>query len=631
MRISWMIGGAQGSGVDTSANIFGNAVAANGYYIYGNREYYSNIKGRHSYFNLTISDKPPRSIAQQVEILTTFDAETIFQHFTEVKDVLIYNTEVENTKVEQVQSMEPEIAEEVTKILKEKGYGTTVKDVISYLQKEKGVKVIPINYMEILKKVADQAKVPLSVADRAKNTIAIAASYKLLGLKEQYLINSINRTFRQEVFSKINTIAAQLVMQNIQPMYNLPELPNSDDKINLDGNTAVAIGKIYGGLRFQSYYPITPASDESVFIEAHQNVFTIDPKTGEKRKSTIVVVQAEDELAAINMASGAALTGVRAATATSGPGFSLMAEGIGWAGMNEAPVVVTYYIRGGPSTGQPTRTSQADLMFALNVSHGEFPRIVIASGDHVEAFQDAIWALNLAQKYQTPVIHLVDKALANSYSIIPKSFLGMENIRIEKGKIVINANNDYKRFEFTDDGISPFAPLGTARMHYTGDEHDEYGFIAEAAGNREKMYEKRIKKLFTADKEIPEEDRVKIYGNTSSNIAILTWGSPKGAILDAMEELESESIKPMLVQIRMFNPFPKNLMKKLLGDKEIIIDVEGNYFGQAGQVLKLNTGIEPTNYILKWNGRPMMRDEVKEGIKAVIQKGEKRVILHGGA
>jgi 2-oxoglutarate ferredoxin oxidoreductase subunit alpha len=626
-----MIGGAQGSGVDTSANIFGNAVAANGYYIYGNREYYSNIKGRHSYFNLTISDKPPRSIAQQVEILTTFDAETIFQHFTEVKDVLIYNTEVENTKVEQVQSMEPEIAEEVTKILKEKGYGTTVKDVISYLQKEKGVKVIPINYMEILKKVADQAKVPLSVADRAKNTIAIAASYKLLGLKEQYLINSINRTFRQEVFSKINTIAAQLVMQNIQPMYNLPELPNSDDKINLDGNTAVAIGKIYGGLRFQSYYPITPASDESVFIEAHQNVFTIDPKTGEKRKSTIVVVQAEDELAAINMASGAALTGVRAATATSGPGFSLMAEGIGWAGMNEAPVVVTYYIRGGPSTGQPTRTSQADLMFALNVSHGEFPRIVIASGDHVEAFQDAIWALNLAQKYQTPVIHLVDKALANSYSIIPKSFLGMENIRIEKGKKVINANNDYKRFEFTDDGISPFAPLGTARMHYTGDEHDEYGFIAEAAGNREKMYEKRIKKLFTADKEIPEEDRVKIYGNTSSNIAILTWGSPKGAILDAMEELESESIKPMLVQIRMFNPFPKNLMKKLLGDKEIIIDVEGNYFGQAGQVLKLNTGIEPTNYILKWNGRPMMRDEVKEGIKAVIQKGEKRVILHGGA
>jgi len=626
-----MIGGAQGSGVDTSANIFGNAVAANGYYIYGNREYYSNIKGRHSYFNLTISDKPPRSIAQQVEILTTFDAETIFQHFTEVKDVLIYNTEVENTKVEQVQSMEPEIAEEVTKILKEKGYGTTVKDVISYLQKEKGVKVIPINYMEILKKIADQAKVPLSVADRAKNTIAIAASYKLLGLKEQYLINSINRTFRQEVFSKINTIAAQLVMQNIQPMYNLPELPNSDDKINLDGNTAVAIGKIYGGLRFQSYYPITPASDESVFIEAHQNVFTIDPKTGEKRKSTIVVVQAEDELAAINMASGAALTGVRAATATSGPGFSLMAEGIGWAGMNEVPVVVTYYIRGGPSTGQPTRTSQADLMFALNVSHGEFPRIVIASGDHVEAFQDAIWALNLAQKYQTPVIHLVDKALANSYSIIPKSFLGMENIRIEKGKIVINANNDYKRFEFTDDGISPFAPLGTARMHYTGDEHDEYGFIAEAAGNREKMYEKRIKKLFTADKEIPEEDRVKIYGNTSSNIAILTWGSPKGAILDAMEELESESIKPMLVQIRMFNPFPKNLMKKLLGDKEIIIDVEGNYFGQAGQVLKLNTGIEPTNYILKWNGRPMMRDEVKEGIKAVIQKGEKRVILHGGA
>ncbi|WP_338598314.1 2-oxoacid:ferredoxin oxidoreductase subunit alpha [Sulfolobus tengchongensis] len=632
MRISWMIGGAQGSGVDTSANIFGNAVAANGYYIYGNREYYSNIKGRHSYFNLTISDKPPRSIAQQVEILTSFDAETIFQHFNEIKDVLIYNTEVENTKVEQVQSMEPEIAEEIIHFLKEKGYGTTVKDVINYLKKDKGIKVIPIDYQEILKKVADQAKVQLSVADRAKNTIAIAASYKLLGLKDQHLFNSISRTFKQEIFAKINTVAAQLTMQNIQPIYNLPELPNNEEKINLDGNTAVAIGKIYGGLRFQSYYPITPASDESVYIEAHQTVFTIDPKTGEKRKSTVVVVQAEDELAAINMASGAALTGVRAATATSGPGFSLMVEGIGWAGMNEVPVVITYYIRGGPSTGQPTRTSQADLMFALNAGHGEFPKIVIASGDHMEAFQDATWALNLAQKYQTPVIHLVDKALANSYSIIPKKFLGMENVKIERGKIIINANiPELKRFEITDDGISPFAPLGTTRIHYTGDEHEEYGFISEASKNRERMYEKRIKKLFTADKEIPEEDRVKVYGDTNSKIAIITWGSPKGAILDAMEELENEGIKPMLIQIRMFNPFPKNLMKKLLSGKEFIIDVESNYFGQAGEVLKLNTGIEPTHYILKWNGRPMMRDEVKEGIKQIVQKGEKRVVLHGGA
>jgi 2-oxoglutarate ferredoxin oxidoreductase subunit alpha len=137
--------------------------------------------------------------------------------------------------------------------------------------------------------------------------------------------------------------------------------------------------------------------------------------------------------------------------------------------------------------------------------------------------------------------------------------------------------------------------------------------------------------LFTADKEIPEENRVNIFGNTDSKIAIITWGSPKGAILDAMEELESEGIKPMLIQIRMFSPFPKNLMKKLLSGREFIIDVESNYFGQAGEVLKLNTGIEPTHHILKWNGRPMMRDEVKEAIKAVVQKGERKVVLHGGA
>lgn len=204
----------------------------------------------------------------------------------------------------------------------------------------------------------------------------------------------------------------------------------------------------------------------------------------------MVVVQSEDELAAINMAIGASLTGVRAATATSGPGFSLMAEGIGWAGMNEAAVVITYYIRGGPSTGQPTRSSQADLLFALNVGHGEFPRIVIASGDHVEAFRDAVWAFNLAERYQTPVIHLVDKGLANAYSIFDEDELDLNSLKIERGKLVCCPAEGYKRFEITKDGISPRVPLGEALMMYSGDEHDEEGHIREESENRIRMYEK---------------------------------------------------------------------------------------------------------------------------------------------
>ncbi|NON62722.1 2-oxoacid:ferredoxin oxidoreductase subunit alpha [Acidianus sp. RZ1] len=620
MKISWMIGGAQGTGVDTSANIFGNALAEAGYYIYGNREYYSNIKGRHSYFNLTISDKRTHSIRQKVEILASFDAETVFQHFDDVTKVIIYNTGVKDTSIDRVQSMEPEVAERVKAKLKSAGFDTTVGGALKYAE-NKGVKTIEVNYDEILKKVASAMSVPLSVAERGKNTAAIAASYSLLGLNRSHLFNAIKRTFRQETFVKLNSLVVE--QTSVPSMFNLNEIPREGRRVQLDGNTAVAMGKIYGGIGFQSYYPITPASDESFYIEEHQEVLYEDPETGDKRKRTIVVVQAEDELAAVNMAIGASLTGVRAATATSGPGFSLMAEGIGWAGMNEAPVVVTFYMRGGPSTGLPTRTSQSDLLFAMHAGHGEFPRIVIASGDHAESFADAVLAFNLAERYQTPVIHLVEKALANAYSIMDVDELGLDKIRAERGKI-LKAD---KRFMVTDDGISPRILLGEHPIFYTGDEHNEEGHISEDVENRTTMYAKRMRKLETADREIPEEERIKVFGNPNSKIAIITWGSPKGSVLDAVEDL-GEDIE--VIQLRIFSPFPRKLIPNLLKGKEAIIDVEGNYEAQAAQVMKEYTGIQPTHYVLKWNGRPMGSDEVTEGIRRALS-GERKVVLNGGA
>ncbi len=628
MRISWMIGGAQGSGVDTSANVFGNALASLGFYIYGNREYYSNIKGRHSYFNLTISDTRARSISNKVDILASFDAETIFHHFTDVTKFAIYNVDLVNTPLLNVQSIEPEVAERVGKVLEEKGLEKSVSGALKYMESN-GVKLIPVDYDEVMKEVASKLKVPLSVAERAKNTTAIAVSYALLGLPKENLLKAIEKTFKQETFVKLNGIAVEAAFSRVKPELSLSPPGNTRRRVIVDGNTAVAMGKIYGGLEFQSYYPITPASDESTYIEAHQEVWYIDPTTGDKRKRTIVVVQAEDELAAINMASAAALTGARSATATSGPGFSLMAEGIGWAGMNEVPVVVTFYMRGGPSTGLPTRTSQADLKFALNVGHGEFPKIVIASGDHVEAFQDAVWAFNLAERYQTPVIHLVEKALANAYSIIDVEELELEKIKIDRGKLAMPSSYFYQRFTFTEDGISPRAFLGDAYMFYTGDEHNVVGHISEEPLNRTKMYQKRMKKLETADREIPEEERLKVFGE-ESKVAVVTWGSPKGAVLDAVEELGKEGIKVQVIQLRVFSPFPSRLLRKLLDGKEVIIDVEGNYEGQAGEVIKEKTGIEPTHYVLKWNGRPMARDEVKEGLIKALN-GERKVILNGGA
>ncbi|MGC8556071.1 MAG: hypothetical protein ACP5NG_03585, partial [Conexivisphaera sp.] len=281
------------------------------------------------------------------------------------------------------------------------------------------------------------------------------------------------------------------------------------------GNDVVAMAKIVGGLRYQSYYPITPAADESFTLEEYESLH------GEGYDSEIVVLQTEDELAAVNSAIGAALAGARSATATSGPGFDLMVEGLGWAGMNEVPVVVTYYQRGGPSTGQPTRGAQSDLLSSVFASHGEYPRIVLASGDHEEAFYDAIDALNYAERYQMPVIHLVDKFLANTIATIQVP--DISRIRIDRGKLTGEVSGEYKRFDMSSP-ISPRAFLGQAVMWYTGDEHDEAGHITEDSENRIRIYEKRMRKLELADSEIPEERRASYYGPEDADFLLLGWG-----------------------------------------------------------------------------------------------------------
>jgi 2-oxoglutarate ferredoxin oxidoreductase subunit alpha len=249
MRVDWLIGGAQGTGIDTSATIFGNAVASAGYFIFGNREYYSNIKGRHSYFTLSISDKRIRSISDKVDILVSFDAETIFHHFNQVKSYLIYNKAVENTKLDEIQNMEQETALRIKKFISDQGLTPVVKDVLKYVE-SKGVKIIPVEYDSIAKKIADELKTPLSVVERVKNIIGITVSYKLLGLDKLYLIKATEDVFKQELYRKMNRLAIEISYDLVNSVYNLKPVSKEGKRYWLDGNTAVAMGKIYGGLRF---------------------------------------------------------------------------------------------------------------------------------------------------------------------------------------------------------------------------------------------------------------------------------------------------------------------------------------------------------------------------------------------
>jgi 2-oxoglutarate ferredoxin oxidoreductase subunit alpha len=503
--------------------------------------------------------------------------------------------------------------------------------------------VYGLPYFEMLETVAQKMNDPkLSKISRVVNVMAISASISLLGIRKDMLISAIKEVFGSKPKLLASNIeAAEYAHSYIGTKYDTKNIrykitPKDalKDYLLLSGSQAAAIGKILAGCRFQTYYPITPASDESEFLESNQIIDQVDGKSG-----SIVVVQTEDEIAAITMAIGASLTGVRTATATSGPGFSLMAEALGWAGMNEVPLVVTMYQRAGPSTGLPTRHEQSDLMFAINAGHGEFPKIVLASGDIEESFYDAIKAFNFAETFQLPVIHLLDKAISSSIQTC-KRF--SNNLNIERGdfKNTIDKNQSegaaghFQRFKLDDSPISTRVPIGTENAIFwnTGDEHTEEGHISEDPENRNKMMDKRMKKLDIALEKINQGDKAMCYdfGSDGKNV-IISWGSTKGAILEALEKLSQEGNKMKFIQVRLLHPFPTETVKQFLNDAKLVVDVEMNYTSQLGSLVQQNTGREIDYKIVKYNGRPMSTTEIYIALKAILSgNNERRIVLDGG-
>jgi len=632
-----MAGGPQGSGVDTASNIFGLACGYGGLYVFGRREYHSNIKGLHSYFHQRISTDVLLANVNDVDLLAAFDAETVVRHMNEVVaggGIIVDDKQLE-TKALEIPTLPPEFKDEIRKFMKENSVGETLNDWLEYAKK-RGVKVFPVPYLALLVQIGQKLGVEqISKITRMINVLTIGVSFALLKYDRTLAEKAVRTTFSEKgkiadmnalAFNHAYDYALNTFKDNFTNHLEKTEI--GEERIFLTGNQAVAMGKVLGGCRVQTYYPITPAADESEYLEAHEILKT----SGEDE--AIIVIQTEDEIAAINSASGAALAGARAATSTSGPGFSLMVEGLSWAGNSEVPVVVTYYQRGAPATGLPTRHGQADLRFVMHAGHGEFPRIVLASGDIKECFYDAAKVFNLAEKYQMPVIHLLDKAMANCSQTFPTFDYG--KFKIDRGQLVTEKDVDgkqYRRFEYTDTGISPRAPLGTKNVvqWYTGDEHNPGGHISEEPTNRRLMVEKRMKKLELVEKEVPLEDKLAFYGDQNSENIVVSWGSPKGAIIEALDILKEEGLAVGFLQVRMILPLPSEQIKKTLEGKKRIIDVEDNWGGQLGQVIKEKTGIAPNFHVLKYTGRPMTTTEVYNAIKLILSNkaAERQVLMFG--
>ena len=631
--LTWVIGGPQGGGVETAANIFAGACAGCGLQVFGKREYYSNIKGEHSYFGVRVSDKTIRSNVSGITMLVGFDAETIFRHADDVFDdgAIVYESDLSAIKIDEIPTLDAPFKSRLKKYLESKNKPFTIQGLLDD-SKERGVMLYPVSFKEILANLSEETKNPkIRGMFRMQNVLAVSVSLGLLGLPPATLLKSVSSIFsRKAEIGEMNKTAANYAY-NLATVkypkfrYQLPQIAKKDNTILVQGFQSTGLGKIACGCRFQSYYPITPASDESVFLESNE-IFDVE----NNRPGSTLVVQTEDEISAIGMIIGAALTGTRSATSTSGPGFSLMAEALGWAGINEVPIVVTLYQRSGPSTGLPTRHGQDDLQFAIHAGHGDFPRIVYASGDTEEGFYDTAKCFNFADVYQIPVIHMMDKFIASTVSTVKR--FDPTKITIERGKLLEKIDSQgYVRFAPSPDGISPRSRLGLENGIFwnTGDESDVIGHISEDPENRIYKMDKRARKLDVALEKIPKEDQAVNHG--IADYCIVSWGSTKGPILDAMEMLQKEGYKVGFIQIKMLHPFPAQYVQSLLGGVKTIIDIEANHSGQMGSLVNEYLDRKVDYYILKYTGRPMTCNEVFDAVKKIIDnKAEKKQVLKYG-
>jgi len=393
--------------------------------------------------------------------------------------------------------------------------------------------------------------------------------------------------------------------------------PSAEPRMLLNGNDAIAIGAIAAGCRFAAGYPMTPGTSVLMYLADHAAEYGL------------VFKQAEDEIAAINMLIGAGFAGVRAMGATSGGGFALMTEAVGFAAIAEVPLVMVMAQRGGPSTGLPTRTMQADLNQVLYASQGEFARVVVMPGDAEECFRETFRAFNLAEKYQLPCFILTDKYLADS--AVTQPFFDLAALKIERGKLVdeawLAANQPYQRYRLTEDGVSERAIPGQigGRHVATSYTHGEDGFYSsghkEFAGEEPAVTAAGIDKLFAKWPAIAQEiPGVKLHGPVEAELTLIAWGSTKGAALEAIDLAKEQGLTVNLLQILYAAPFPAAAVKEALQRSRRTLLLEGNCTGQMGGLLRAQTGISADVQVLKYDSRPFTPSIILEKIQEVMSK-----------
>ncbi|EKQ51668.1 MULTISPECIES: 2-oxoacid:acceptor oxidoreductase subunit alpha [unclassified Clostridium] len=546
-----LIGGAAGLGMETISSILEKILKRKGFEVFTIQDYMSRVRGGHNFFQIRFGDEEINSHWDELDGIIALDKETIDLHLERLKEDGFI------------------ISDEEIKLGDKRFFGLPLKTTAKNIGNP-----------------------------RVHGSVALGAFTRLFNLKLNGVKELLSEKFKDEIANK-NFSAFEEGYKLLSPKYHI-EAKNQDNNILIGGNDAIALGALAAGCKFYSAYPMTPSTSIMNYLASKMD------------EAEIVVEQAEDEIASINMAIGASYAGVRAMTGSSGGGFALMVEAVGLSGMLEVPLVIAEIQRPGPTTGLPTRTEQGDLKFVISSSPGEIPKMVIALRDPENAFYQTVRAFNIADKYQIPVILLGDQFLADSIRTV-KPF-DFESVKIERclQDYKYADAKEYKRYEITESGISPRITPGKISgltVLVDSDEHDEYGHITESGEVRNKMNEKRLRKMEYLKEDIQEPEFI---GEENADTLLIAWGSLYSPVKEAIKLLnkDSENDKYCALVFGDVWPLPDKQIKKYACIAKRVINIEQNATGQLAGVIREYTGIKCDSSILKYDGRPISSQEI---------------------
>ena len=556
--VNIVIGGEAGQGLVTVGDFLAKALVRAGYAVVVTQDYQSRIRGGHNTYAIRLSPEAVHGPRLSIDLLVALSSETVHLHSRQLTERALV------------------LADESIDLAGHKGLS------------------IPFT-----------ALCPKPIFE---NIAALGVLAQLLCLDRAWLIGLITEKFYkkgdQVVAENLAVLeAAHAWAAARQTLFTCLVPPERTRKrLFMNGNEAIALGAMAAGVNFCSYYPMTPATSVVSALIDHGEAMGV------------LVEQAEDEIAAMTMALGASYAGARVIVPTSGGGFSLMVEGLSLAGMTETPVVVVLAQRPGPATGLPTRTEQADYNLALYAGHGEFPRAIFAPATPEQCFDLTYQAVDLAERWQSPVFILTDQYLADSYrGVIPFDLSALPSVAAPA--LTSEAPQAYQRYAVTDSGVSPrlIPGFGEHLVVVDSDEHTPDGHITEDLGVRVTMMDKRMRKAQGLSGQVLAPDTT---GDPAPDILLVCWGSTQGAALEAAQTLRAKGVSTAVMHFSQVYPLNPDHFLPLFATAKRVVMVEGNFAGQFARLIRQETGFAFAQVVTRYDGLPFTAEYIVEKLDA---------------